>query len=39
MSVDNTNLRKDDLRVVLKEVGFDFDEIYSKHAGKDQDTH
>jgi len=39
LSVDNTNLRKDDLRVVLKEVGFDFDEIHSKHAGEDQDTH
>jgi hypothetical protein len=35
MRVDNTNLRKDDLRVVLKEVGFDFDEIHSEHAGED----
>lgn len=35
MSMDNTNLRKDDLRVVLKEVGFDFDEIHSKHARED----
>lgn len=39
MSVDNTNLRKEDLRVVLNEMGFDFDEIHNKHAGKDQDTH
>jgi hypothetical protein len=27
MNMDNSNLRKDDLRVVLKDVGFDFDEI------------
>lgn len=28
MNMDNSNLRKDDLRVVLKDVGFDFDEIH-----------
>jgi len=27
MDMDNSNLRKDDLRAVLKDVGFDFDEI------------
>ena len=26
------NLRKDDLRVVLKEVGFDFDEIHRERT-------
>jgi len=26
------NLRKDDLRVVLKEAGFDFDEIHREHT-------
>jgi hypothetical protein len=32
LSVDNTNLRKEDLRVVLKEVGFEFDEIHREHT-------
>jgi hypothetical protein len=39
MSMDNTNSRKDDLRIVLKDVGFDFDEIQREHKREDQGTH
>lgn len=28
LSFDGTDVRKDDLRVVLKDLGFDFDDIY-----------
>jgi hypothetical protein len=28
MSLDETEVRKDDLRIVLKKLGFDFDDIY-----------
>ncbi len=34
MSIDDSDLRKDDLRIVLKELGFEFDEIYSNVAKK-----
>jgi hypothetical protein len=34
MSVDDSDPRKDDLRVVLKELGFDFDEIHHRIAKK-----
>ena len=34
LSIDNTNLRKDDLRVVLSDIGFNFDEIHSELAEK-----
>ncbi len=27
LSIDNSGLREDDLRNILKEIGFDFDEI------------
>jgi hypothetical protein len=30
MSIDDSDPRKDDLRIVLKDLGFDFDEIYSE---------
>jgi hypothetical protein len=30
LSLDSTDVRKDDLRVVLKDLGFDFDDIYEK---------
>ena len=30
LSIDCTEMRKDDLRVVLKDLGFDFDDIHSK---------
>jgi len=34
MSIDDSVLRKDDLRIVLKDLGFDFDEIHSDLAKK-----
>jgi hypothetical protein len=34
MSIDDSDPRKDDLRVVMKELGFDFDEIHQKLAKK-----
>jgi hypothetical protein len=34
MSIDASDPRKDDLRIVLKDLGFDFDEIYSNLAKK-----
>jgi hypothetical protein len=34
MSVDDSDRRKDDLRIVLKDLGFDFDEIHSNLAKK-----
>jgi len=34
MSIDDSVLRKDDLRIVLKDLGFDFDEIHSGLAKK-----
>jgi len=34
MSVDDSNPRKDDLRIVMKELGFDFDEINHNIAKK-----
>lgn len=39
LSIDNTNPRKDDLRVALEDMGFDFDEIHSKLAKKDKGSH
>ena len=30
LSFDGTDVRKEDLRVVLKDLGFDFDDIYKK---------
>ena len=30
LSVDDTEVRKDDLGVILKELGFDFNDIYRK---------
>lgn len=34
MNIDDSNPRKDDLRVVMKELGFDFDEIHRNLAKK-----
>ena len=34
MSIDDSVLRKDDLRIVLKDLGFDFDEIHSDSEKK-----
>ena len=34
MSIDDSDPRKDDLRVVMKELEFDFDEIHQKLAKK-----
>jgi len=34
MSIDDSDPRKDDLRVVMKELGFDFDEIHHNLAKK-----
>jgi len=34
MSVDDSDPRKDDLRIVMKDLGFDFDEIHSSLAKK-----
>ena len=39
MNLDKSNLRKEDLRVVLKDVGFDFDEIHRELEREDQGTH
>jgi hypothetical protein len=36
LSFDRTNVRKDDLRVVLKDLGFDFDDIYHKIESGDK---
>ena len=32
LSIDNTEVRKDDLRLVLKDLGFNFDDIYHNIA-------
>jgi hypothetical protein len=38
LSIDSTEVRKDDLRVVLKDLGFDFNDIYGKiERGNEQD--
>jgi hypothetical protein len=34
MSVDDSGMRKDDLRLVMNELGFDFDEIHRNPAKK-----
>jgi hypothetical protein len=34
MSIDDSDPRKDDLRIVMKELGFDFDEIHSELTKK-----
>jgi len=34
MSIDDSDPRKDDLRIVMKELGFDFDEIHQSVAKK-----
>jgi hypothetical protein len=34
MSVDDSDPRKADLRIVMKDLGFDFDEIHSNPAKK-----
>jgi hypothetical protein len=34
MSMDDSDPRKDDLRIVMKELGFDFDEIHRNLAKK-----
>ena len=34
MSIDDSDPRKDDLRIVMKELGFDFDEIHRNLAKK-----
>ena len=34
MSIDGSDPRKDDLRIVMKEMGFDFDEIHRDLAKK-----
>ena len=34
MSIDDSDPRKDDLRIVMKDLGFDFDEIGSSLAKK-----
>ena len=34
MSIDDSHPRKDDLRIVMKELGFDFDEIHCSFAKK-----
>lgn len=39
MSMDNSNQRKDDLRAVLREVGYDFDEIQRESSKEGQRSH
>jgi hypothetical protein len=39
MSVDDSDPRKDDLRIVMKELGFDFDEIHHNLAKKSNPRH
>lgn len=39
MKMDDSNPRKDDLRVVLKRLGFDFDRIYKELAREDRESH
>ena len=39
MNLDGSNPRKEDLRVVLKRVGFDFDKIHKELAREDRETH
>jgi len=34
MSIDDSNPRKDDLRIIMKDLGFDFDEIHHNLAKK-----
>ena len=34
MSIDDSDPRKDDLRIVMKDLGFDFDEIHHSLAKK-----
>jgi hypothetical protein len=34
MSIDDSDPRKDDLRIVMKELGFEFDEIHHNPAKK-----
>jgi hypothetical protein len=38
-SIDNSNPRQGDLRIVLKELGFDFDEIHGDLTRKDKPDH
>ena len=38
-SIDNSNPRQGDLRIVLKELGFDFDEIHGDLTRKDKPGH
>lgn len=39
MSVDDSDPRKDDLRIVMKELGFDFNEIHHNLAKKSKPRH
>ena len=32
LSIDGSDLRRDDLQIVIREIGFDFDEIIQEHA-------
>ena len=39
VSIDNSNPRQDDLRIVLKRLGFNFDEIHRGLTRKDRPSH
>ena len=33
LSIDSTELRRNDLRILLKQMGFDFDEVVGSNTG------
>jgi hypothetical protein len=39
MSIDDSDPREDDLRIVMKDLGFDFDEIHRNLAKKSKPSH